>query len=148
MEALQNLLMGFAVALSPEFYLCFSGVGARYDDKMSARGRSPGQVSRLLIPPTFQMSPTGAIIMLTALFYGTQYGGTITSVLLNVRGTRYRRSPAWTATRWPSRGGRGRPLRRRSRLLHRRDDRHDRPGTGSPTADPDAALEFGPVNSP
>ncbi len=40
----------------------------------------------MLIPLTFQMSPTGAIIMLTALFYGTQYGGTITSVLLNVPG--------------------------------------------------------------
>ena len=40
----------------------------------------------MLIPLTFQMTPTGAIIMLTALFYGTQYGGTITSVLLNVPG--------------------------------------------------------------
>jgi len=40
----------------------------------------------MLIPLTFQMNPTGAIIMLTALFYGTQYGGTITSVLLNVPG--------------------------------------------------------------
>ena len=40
----------------------------------------------MLIPLTFQMGPTGAIIMLTSLFYGTQYGGTITSVLLNVPG--------------------------------------------------------------
>ena len=39
-----------------------------------------------MLIPTFQMTPTGAIIMLTALFYGTQYGGTITSILLNVPG--------------------------------------------------------------
>jgi putative tricarboxylic transport membrane protein len=49
-------------------------------------GIGPTAGTAMLIPLTFQMGPTGAIIMLTALFYGTQYGGTITSVLLNVPG--------------------------------------------------------------
>ena len=40
----------------------------------------------LLIPLTLNLDPTGSIIMLCAIFYGTQYGGTITSVLLNTPG--------------------------------------------------------------
>jgi len=40
----------------------------------------------LLIPLTFHLDPTGAIIMLAAIYYGSQYGGTITSVLMNVPG--------------------------------------------------------------
>lgn len=40
----------------------------------------------ILLPITFSMDPTSAIIMLAAIFYGTSYGGTITSVLLNIPG--------------------------------------------------------------
>ena len=40
----------------------------------------------ILLPLTFQLPPTGAIIMLAAIYYGAQYGGTITSVLMSVPG--------------------------------------------------------------
>ncbi len=40
----------------------------------------------ILLPLTFKLEPTGAIIMLSAIYYGAMYGGTITSVLMNVPG--------------------------------------------------------------
>jgi putative tricarboxylic transport membrane protein len=49
-------------------------------------GLGPAAGTALLIPLTFHLDPTGAIIMLAAIYYGSQYGGTITSVLLNVPG--------------------------------------------------------------
>ncbi|MFH0879436.1 MAG: tripartite tricarboxylate transporter permease, partial [Lentisphaerota bacterium] len=86
MDAIQNLLLGFAVALTPQ-NLLLALVGSVLGTLIGVLpGLGPAAGSAMLIPLTFQMSPTGAIIMLTALFYGTQYGGTITSVLLNVPG--------------------------------------------------------------
>ena len=86
MEAFSNLMMGFSVAFQPEnLFLAF--VGSALGTLIGVLpGIGPSAGAALLIPLTFQMNPTGAIIMLTALFYGTQYGGTITSVLLNVPG--------------------------------------------------------------
>jgi putative tricarboxylic transport membrane protein len=86
MDAIQNLLMGFGVALTPQnLLLAFTGsVLGTVIGVLPGLGPSAG--AAMLIPLTFSMGPTGAIIMLTALFYGTQYGGTITSVLLNVPG--------------------------------------------------------------
>jgi putative tricarboxylic transport membrane protein len=49
-------------------------------------GLGPAAGTALLIPLTFHLDPTGAIIMLAAIYYGSQYGGTITSVLMNVPG--------------------------------------------------------------
>lgn len=86
MEALQNLLMGFTVALTPQ-NLLFALLGSTLGTMIGVLpGVGPVAGVAMLIPLTFQLNPTSAIIMLTALFYGTQYGGTITSVLLNVPG--------------------------------------------------------------
>ena len=86
MDAIQNLLMGFSVALAPQ-NLFFAFLGSVLGTLIGVLpGIGPVAGVAMLIPLTFQMGPTGAIIMLTALFYGTQYGGTITSVLLNVPG--------------------------------------------------------------
>ena len=86
MDAIQNLLMGFSVALTPQ-NLLLAFVGSLLGTLIGVLpGIGPAAGAAMLIPLTFQMGPTGAIIMLTALFYGTQYGGTITSVLLNVPG--------------------------------------------------------------
>lgn len=49
-------------------------------------GLGPAAAMAILIPITFNLEPTPAIIMISALYYGTQYGGTITSVLVNVPG--------------------------------------------------------------
>jgi len=78
--------MGFSVALSPQ-NLMFAFLGSMLGTLIGVLpGIGPVAGCAILIPLTFQITPTGAIIMLTALFYGTQYGGTITSVLLNVPG--------------------------------------------------------------
>ena len=49
-------------------------------------GFGPAAALAVLLPVTFGMEPTGAVIMLAAIYYGSQYGGTITSILLNVPG--------------------------------------------------------------
>jgi putative tricarboxylic transport membrane protein len=83
---MQNLLMGFGVALMPQ-NLLLAFVGSILGTLIGVLpGLGPAAGAAMLIPITFHLGPTGAIIMLTALFYGTQYGGTITSVLLNVPG--------------------------------------------------------------
>jgi putative tricarboxylic transport membrane protein len=85
-ETLQNLLVGFSVALTPQ-NLLFALLGSILGTVIGVLpGIGPVAGCAMLIPLTFQIPPAGAIIMLTALFYGTQYGGTITSVLLNVPG--------------------------------------------------------------
>ncbi len=86
MDAFHNLFLGFSVALTPQNIL-FAFIGCILGTMIGVLpGIGPVAGVAMLIPLTFQMTPTGAIIMLTALFYGTQYGGTITSVLLNVPG--------------------------------------------------------------
>jgi putative tricarboxylic transport membrane protein len=78
--------MGFSVALTFQNLLC-AFMGSLLGTLIGVLpGIGPAAGCAILIPLTFQMTPTGAIIMLTALFYGTQYGGTITSILLNVPG--------------------------------------------------------------
>lgn len=86
MEALEQLMMGFSIALTPiNIFFCFAGallgtiIGA-----MPGIGPSAGVA--ILMPLTFGMNPTSAIIMLAGIYYGAMYGGTITSVLINVPG--------------------------------------------------------------
>ncbi len=86
MDILQDLLLGFSVCLTPQ-NLLLAFLGSVLGTLIGVLpGIGPSAAAAMLIPLTFSMGPTGAIIMLTALFYGTQYGGTITSILLNVPG--------------------------------------------------------------
>ncbi|MEJ5312410.1 MAG: tripartite tricarboxylate transporter permease [Anaerolineae bacterium] len=86
MDVILNLLSGFSVALAPQ-NLMFAFLGSFLGTLIGVLpGIGPAAGCALLIPLTARIDPTGSIIMLTALFYGTQYGGTITSVLLNVPG--------------------------------------------------------------
>jgi putative tricarboxylic transport membrane protein len=86
MDLLQNLAHGFSVALTPT-NLLFAFVGVLAGQII---GALPGIGSvvgvSLLLPLTFGMDPTSAIIMLAGIYYGSQYGGTITSVLINLPG--------------------------------------------------------------
>src|SRR3712207_4148111 len=49
-------------------------------------GFGPSAGIAILLPITFGMDPTGAVVMLAAIYYGSMYGGTITSILLNTPG--------------------------------------------------------------
>ena len=86
MDLLGNLTMGFSIALSP-FNLILAFLGVILGTLVGALpGIGPVSGVALLLPLTFGMHPTSGIIMLAALYYGTMYGGTITSVLINTPG--------------------------------------------------------------
>lgn len=86
MDTLNNLMMGFSEALTLS-NLLFALIGCLVGTML---GILPGIGATagiaILIPLTLNMEPASAIIMLAAIFYGTAYGGTITSVLLNIPG--------------------------------------------------------------
>lgn len=86
MEIISNLLHGFSVALMPvNLFYCFVGVilGTLVG---VLPGVGPAAGLALLIPATFGMHPTTAVIMLSGLYYGSMYGGSTTSILVNIPG--------------------------------------------------------------
>ena len=86
MEALSHLMGGFAAALSIH-YLLYALAGCMLGTLIGVLpGLGPAAGTAILIPLTFSLDATGAIIMLSAIYYGAMYGGTITSVLINVPG--------------------------------------------------------------
>jgi putative tricarboxylic transport membrane protein len=85
-EAPHNLLYGFSVALSlPNLFACFVGVLVGTIVGVLP-GIGPVGAMALLIPITFSFQPATAIIMMTGIFYGAMYGGSTTSILINVPG--------------------------------------------------------------
>ena len=86
MDTFNFLMAGFAAALQPG-NLLFALIGCVLGTLIGVLpGVGPAAGTAILIPLTFKLDPTGAIIMLCAIYYGAMYGGTITSVLLNVPG--------------------------------------------------------------
>jgi putative tricarboxylic transport membrane protein len=86
MDVLTNLLNGFAVALAPiNLWWCFVGVFLGTAVGVMP-GLGPPATIAMLLPLTYQMHPTSAIIMLAGIYYGAKYGGSTTSILLNVPG--------------------------------------------------------------
>jgi putative tricarboxylic transport membrane protein len=85
-DLLQHLGMGFAVALTPvNLFYCLVGVVVG-----TAIGVLPGigpvTTVAMLVPLTFGMNPTAALIMLAGIYYGSQYGGSTTAILINTPG--------------------------------------------------------------
>ena len=86
MGSLDCLLMGFKICLQLENILfCFIGV-CLGNLVGVLPGIGPLTTISLLLPMTFHFSPVTAVIMLAGIYYGAQYGGTITSVLVNIPG--------------------------------------------------------------
>lgn len=86
MELLYNLYTGFSVALLPvNLLFCFIGVFLGTVVGVLP-GIGPAATIAILLPITFSLRPETAIIMLAGIFYGTQYGGSTTSILVNVPG--------------------------------------------------------------
>ena len=86
MDAMEQLLGGIAGVLTPvNLFLLAAGVMmGMVVGVMPGLGPSAGLA--ILLPVTFGLDPTGAIVMLAAVYYGAMYGGTITSVLINTPG--------------------------------------------------------------
>src|SRR5262245_979315 len=86
MEILANLVAGFGIAFTPANLLyCFLGslVGTAIG---VLPGLGPPATIALLLPVTYGMPPTSAVILLAGIFYGAMYGGSTTSILLNIPG--------------------------------------------------------------
>jgi putative tricarboxylic transport membrane protein len=86
MESLNLLLTGFAAALTlKHLAMCFLGVLMGQMVGVLP-GIGPSAAIALLLPLTFGADPTSAIILFAGIYYGSQYGGTLTSVLVSVPG--------------------------------------------------------------
>jgi putative tricarboxylic transport membrane protein len=86
MDVLQNVFYGFQVALQPvNLIYCFFGVliGTLVG---VLPGLGPSAAIALLLPSTFKVTPVSAIIMLAGIYYGAMYGGSTTSILVNIPG--------------------------------------------------------------
>ena len=86
MELLQNLALGFATVLVFDRLLaCLVGVliGTLIG---VLPGIGPAAAISLLLPSTFHLDPTSGIIMLAGIYYGAMYGGSTTSILVNIPG--------------------------------------------------------------
>jgi len=86
MEILQNVIYGFGVALQPVHLMyCFFGVliGTLVG---VLPGLGPTAAIALLLPATFKVTPVAATIMLAGIYYGAMYGGSTTSILVNIPG--------------------------------------------------------------
>ena len=86
MDIFDNLILGFTVALSLQNIIyCFVGVFVG-----TAIGVLPGigplVTIAMLLPITFSLPPIPALIMLSGIYYGSQYGGSTTSILMNLPG--------------------------------------------------------------
>src|SRR3954471_4981704 len=86
MDLLTGLMHGFQVALTPSaLMMCVVGVVLGTIIGVLP-GLGPSATIAMLLPLTFKLEPTGAIIMLAGIYYGAKYGGSTTSILLNVPG--------------------------------------------------------------
>src|SRR5688572_11501513 len=86
MELLDNLALGFATALTPEnLFWCFVGVflGTLVG---VLPGIGPTATMAMLLPITFTFEPVTSLIMLAGIYYGAQYGGSTTAILINMPG--------------------------------------------------------------
>src|SRR2546430_14275867 len=86
MELLHNLAVGFGVALTPA-NLLFALGGALIGTLIGVLpGIGPIATIAMLLPLTFHLEPTSGLIMLAGIFYGAQYGGSTTAILVNLPG--------------------------------------------------------------
>ena len=86
MDMLANLGLGFAVALTlKNVFFCFIGclIGTLVG---VLPGVGPVATISILLPVTLALDPTGALIMLAGIYYGAQYGGSTTAILVNIPG--------------------------------------------------------------
>ena len=86
MEALNNLMYGFGIALEPiNIAYVFFGVFAGTIIGMLP-GLGPISALALMIPITFAMEPSSGLILMAGVYYGAIFGGSTSSILLNAPG--------------------------------------------------------------
>jgi putative tricarboxylic transport membrane protein len=86
MEISQSLLHGFAIALQP-IYLYYALIGTIMGTIVGVLpGLGPLGAMAILLSFTLKMDATGAMILFAGIYYGAMYGGSTTSILLNIPG--------------------------------------------------------------
>jgi putative tricarboxylic transport membrane protein len=86
MDLVANLALGFATALTP-MNLLLAFIGCLVGTLIGVLpGVGPIATIAMLMPLTLKVDPTGALIMLAGIYYGAQYGGSTTAILLNIPG--------------------------------------------------------------
>src|SRR5688572_16349485 len=86
METLNHIINGFAVSVAP-INLWYTFLGVFLGTIVGVLpGIGPSASMALLIPVTFGMNPTSALIMMCGIYYGTKYGGSTTSILIRTPG--------------------------------------------------------------
>jgi len=86
MDVLSNILFGFHLILRME-NLLMAFIGCLIGTLVGVLpGLGPPAAIALLLPVTFHLSPIGAIILLAGIYYGAMYGGSTTSILVNIPG--------------------------------------------------------------
>jgi len=86
MDLLQHLALGFSVALTP-INLLYALIGSLVGTLIGVLpGIGPVATIAMLLPTTYGLQPVSALIMLAGIYYGAQYGGSTTSILLNMPG--------------------------------------------------------------
>jgi TctA family transporter len=86
LELLNHLALGFGVALTP-INLLYALVGSLLGTLIGVLpGIGPVATIAMLLPTTYALQPVSALIMLAGIYYGAQYGGSTTSILLNMPG--------------------------------------------------------------
>ncbi len=86
LDLINNLALGFGVALSWQ-NLAYCLVGALLGTLIGVLpGIGPVTTIAMLLPITFKLSPNSALIMLAGIYYGSQYGGSTTAILVNLPG--------------------------------------------------------------
>ncbi len=86
MELLNHLALGFGVAMTP-INLLYALIGSLVGTLIGVLpGIGPVATIAMLLPTTYGLQPVSALIMLAGIYYGAQYGGSTTSILLNMPG--------------------------------------------------------------
>jgi putative tricarboxylic transport membrane protein len=85
-EIFKNLALGFGVAFTP-IHLLYALIGVMLGTLIGVLpGVGPVATIAMLLPITFNLSPVAALIMLAGIYYGAQYGGSTTAILVNLPG--------------------------------------------------------------
>ncbi|MBO9330860.1 hypothetical protein A6B37_24500 [Achromobacter sp. HZ01] len=86
MELLEHLMQGFSVAFTPE-NLLYALLGCVLGTLVGVLpGLGPVPTIAMLLPITYVLPPVAGLIMLAGIYYGTQYGGSTTAILVNLPG--------------------------------------------------------------
>ena len=143
-----SLLHGFSVAFEPS-NLWYAFLGCLVGTLVGVLpGIGPLAGISILLPVTFGLNATQAIIMLAGIYYGSQYGGSTTSILMRIPGEAVLGDDLHRRLRHVAQGPRRRrALHRRGRLLDRRHLRRDRADAGGAAAGDAGSAASGRPNT-